>query len=104
MTKVPYVTVFDTGAVNLISANFAQQLNLQVQENAVDFGAIGGSVKARTVHVDTLTIGELRIANQTFFVLDIPSDAGTPQMAGRLGVYAHVCHKDGCTTKRNHVL
>ncbi len=77
----PYRTVFDTGAVNLISATFAQQLGLKIDEKTTDFGAIGGSVKARTVYVDTLTIGELNIKNQTFYVLDIPSDAGTPQMA-----------------------
>ena len=78
--KGPYRTIFDTGAVNIMSANFAQQLGLRIDEKAIDFGAIGGSVKARTVYVDTLTIGELNIKNQTFYVLDIPSDAGTPQM------------------------
>ena len=76
----PYKTVFDTGAVNIMSATFAQQLGLHIEEKAVDFGAIGGSVKARTVHVDTLTIGELNIKDQIFYVLDIPSEAGTPQM------------------------
>lgn len=76
----PYRTVFDTGAVNVISANFAQQLGLTLDEKTIDFGAIGGGVKARTVHVDTLTIGDLNINNQTFYVLDVPSDAGTPQM------------------------
>ena len=78
--KGPYRTVFDTGAVNVMSANFAQQLGLRIDEKTIDFGAIGGGVKARTVWVDTLTIGELNIKNQTFYVLDIPSDAGTPQM------------------------
>ena len=51
----PYRTVFDTGAVNLISATFAQQLGLRIDEKTIDFGAIGGGVKARTVYVDTLT-------------------------------------------------
>jgi hypothetical protein len=76
----PYRTIFDTGAVNVISANFAQQLGLKVDEKPIDFGAIGGSIKAKTVYVDTLTIGELNIKNQTFYVLEIPSDAGIPQM------------------------
>lgn len=76
----PYKTIFDTGAVNVMSANFARDLGLQINDGAMDFGAIGGSVKAKTVHVQTLTIGELNIVNQTFYVLDIPSDSGTPQM------------------------
>jgi len=76
----PYRTVFDTGAVNVMSASFAKQLGLTIDEKPIDFGAIGGGVKARTVHVEKLTIGELNIGNQTFYVLDIPADAGTPQM------------------------
>ncbi len=76
----PYRTVFDTGAVNIISAGLAKQMGLAIDEKALDFGAIGGSVKARTVHIDTLTIGELNIKNQKFYVLDIPADAGTPQL------------------------
>ena len=76
----PYETVFDTGSVNVMSASFAQQIGLPINEKPLTFGAIGGSVKARTVHVDTLTIGDLNLGNQTFYVLDIPSDAGTPQM------------------------
>ena len=92
--KGPYRTVFDTGAVNVMSANFAQQLGLRIDEKTIDFGAIGGSVKARTVYIDTLTIGELNIKNQTFYVLDIPSDAGTPQRAiGLPGDHIHL--RDG---------
>jgi predicted aspartyl protease len=76
----PFRTVFDTGAVTVISRTFAQQLGLTIAEKPVDFGAIGGRVEAKTVYVDTLSIGELNIKDQTFYVLDIPSDAGTPQM------------------------
>jgi hypothetical protein len=76
----PFRTIFDTGAVNVISADFTKQLGLKVEEKAISFGAIGGSIKARTVHIDTLTIGDLTINNQTFYVLDIPADSGTPQM------------------------
>ena len=76
----PYRTVFDTGAVNVISENFARQLGLTIDEKTIDFGAIGGRVKARTVAIDTVTIGDLTLTHQTFYVLNIPSDAGTPQM------------------------
>lgn len=57
----PYSTVFDTGAVNVMSANFAKQLDLKIEEKPIDVGAIGGGARARTVHVDRLTIGELNI-------------------------------------------
>ncbi len=76
----PFSTVFDTGAVNVISADFAKQLGLKVEEKSTDFGAIGGAIKVRTTLVDKLTIGDLVVRNQMFYVLDIPADAGTPQM------------------------
>lgn len=78
--KGPFQTVFDTGAVNVISANFATHLGLKIEEKPLNFGAIGGSVKARTAHIDTLGIGDLIIRNQNFFVIDIPADQGIPQM------------------------
>ena len=76
----PFKTVFDTGAVNVISANLATQLGLKAEEQPINFGAIGGSVKSKIAHVDTLNIGDLIIRNQTFFVIDIPSGSGEPQM------------------------
>jgi predicted aspartyl protease len=53
-----FATVFDTGAVNVISASFATQLGLKVEDNPIDFGAIGGGIKVHTTHVDTLSIGD----------------------------------------------
>jgi hypothetical protein len=76
----PFATVFDTGAVNIISTAFAKQLDLKIEDKPIDMGAIGGSVKVRTAHLDTLSIGDLIIRNQLFFVLDIPSGTGVPQM------------------------
>lgn len=76
----PFATVFDTGAVNVISANFAKQLGLKVEEKSIDLGAIGGVVKVHTAHVDKLSIGDLVVRDQTFYVLDIPSGTGIPQM------------------------
>ena len=76
----PFRTVFDTGAVNVVSTTFAKRLGLKVEETPVNVGAIGGAITAHTAHVDTLTIGDLVVRNQTFYVLDIPSDAGDPEM------------------------
>lgn len=76
----PFKTVFDTGAVNVISSTMAKKLGLKNEENSVDFGAIGGGVKVHSAHVDTLSIGDLTVRNQTFFVMDIPSGEGIPQM------------------------
>jgi len=76
----PFKTVFDTGAVNVISTNFAMQLGLKIEEKPIDFGAIGGSVQAKTAHIDILSIGDLAIRNQNFFVIDIPADKSIPQI------------------------
>lgn len=76
----PFRTVFDTGAVNVMSVAFAKRLGLKVQEAPVHFGAIGGAITVHTAHVDTLAIGDLQIRNQTFCVLDIPSGSGEPEM------------------------
>ena len=76
----PFETVFDTGAVNIISSDLAKKLGLQKDSKNYDVKAIGGSGKVQTAHVDMLSIGDLTIRNQTFFVMDIPSGGGIPQM------------------------
>lgn len=76
----PFRTVFDTGAVNVMSTAFAKRLGLKIEEVPVHFGAIGGAVTAHTAHVDALSIGDLTVRDQTFYVLDIPSDSGDPEM------------------------
>ncbi len=76
----PFRTVFDTGAVNVVSVSFAKRLGLKVEEAPVQFGAIGGSITVHTAHVDTLTIGDLVVRDQRFYVLDIPSASGDPEM------------------------
>ena len=65
----PFRTIFDTGAVNVISNTFAKRLGLKVEEAPVHFGAIGGAITVHTSHVDTLTIGDLVVRNQTFMCL-----------------------------------
>lgn len=76
----PFATVFDTGAVNVISSSLAKRLGLKPDEQSLGFGAIGGGTKAHTAHVGTLSIGDLNVHNQTFFVIDIPAGAGVPQL------------------------
>ncbi|MBW4040264.1 MAG: PDZ domain-containing protein [Acidobacteria bacterium] len=76
----PFRTVFDTGAENIVSANFAKRLGLKIEEAPVHFQAIGGAITVHTAHVDTLTIGDLTVRDQTFNVLDIPSGSGNPEM------------------------
>lgn len=80
--KGPYGVLFDTGSVNLMSADFAKQLGLRVETNSRKIGAGGGPVDAKTAHVDSLQIGELVVHDQEFFVIDIPPDAqGAPLAA-----------------------
>jgi N-acyl-D-aspartate/D-glutamate deacylase len=74
----PFPTVFDTGGVNIVSTTFAKRLGLKIEEAPVRFGAIGGETTAHTAHVNTMTIGDLVVRDQTFYVLDIPSDSGDP--------------------------
>jgi hypothetical protein len=76
----PFPTVFDTGGVNIVSTAFAKRLGLKIEETPLHFGAIGGATTAHTAHVNTLTIGDLTVRDQTFYVLDIPSDSGDPEM------------------------
>src|ERR1700756_30025 len=76
----PFATVFDTGAVNVISSSLANKLGLKAEEKPLDMGAIGGATKVHTAHVETLSIGDLVVRNKTFFVMDLPSVVGIPQM------------------------
>jgi hypothetical protein len=76
----PFPTIFDTGAVNVISSEFAKKLGLKIEDKPIDFGAIGGSAKVHTARIETLSIGDLVIRNQNFFVMDMPLGTGIPQM------------------------
>lgn len=76
----PFRTVFDTGAVNIVSVAFAKRLGLKVEEESANFGAIGGTIKVHTAHVDAVTIGDLIVRDQRFYVLDIPSGVGDPEV------------------------
>jgi Aspartyl protease/PDZ domain len=70
--KGPYPVLFDTGSVNLLTADFAKKMGLRLDGNTRKFGAGGGPVDAQTTHVDTLQIGDLVVHDQTFYVIDKP--------------------------------
>jgi hypothetical protein len=70
--KGPYRVLFDTGSVNLLSAEFAKKMGLHLDGNTRKFGTVGGPVDAQTTHVDTLQIGGLVLHDQTFYVIEKP--------------------------------
>ena len=63
--KGPYQIMFDTGSVNLLGDDLAQQLGLKLDSVSQKFGAGGGVIDTHTTHVDTLQIGDLVVHNQT---------------------------------------
>jgi len=80
----PFPTVFDTGGVNLLSAAFARQFGLKVEEKPIPFGAIGGGIAVHTTHVASVTFGDLMVRDQTFYVVDGPSGAPTMMVGWEL--------------------
>jgi Aspartyl protease/PDZ domain len=80
--KGPFEAVFDTGSVNILSANLARKLGLKIDTRGVEFGTSSpANVQVHKTHVDTLQIGDLLVRDQTFYVLDLPDDSGGPSFA-----------------------
>jgi hypothetical protein len=82
--KGPYRVLFDTGSVNLLSAEFAKKMGLRLDGNTRKFGTAGGPVDAQTTHVDTLQIGDLVLYDQTFYVIEKPWE-GSDDPFGAIG-------------------
>jgi predicted aspartyl protease len=77
--KGPLKGVFDTGSVNILSANLARKLGLKVDAQGLEFGTSSpANVQAHKTHVDTLQIGELMVRDQTFYVIALPDDNDGP--------------------------
>jgi gag-polyprotein putative aspartyl protease/PDZ domain len=77
--KGPFKTLFDTGAVNFMSANFAHRLGLKPETQGIEFGTSSpAKIQAHKVHVDTLQIGDLVVHDQAFYTAALPEDSGTP--------------------------
>lgn len=77
--KGPFKGVFDTGSVNILSANLARKLGLKVDAQGLEFGTSSpANVQAHKTHVDALQIGDLLVRDQTFYVIDLPDENGAP--------------------------
>jgi hypothetical protein len=80
--KGPFKTLFDTGSVNIISANMARKLGLKLDTPQLEFGTSSpANIQVHKTHVDTLQIGDLIVRDQTFYVLDLPDDDTAPNLA-----------------------
>ena len=77
--KGPYKGVFDTGAVNFMSASFARRLGLKLDEQSLELGTSSpATTQAHKTHIDMLQIGNLIVRDQTFYVADVPEDNTAP--------------------------
>ncbi|WP_052216161.1 aspartyl protease family protein [Sphingomonas sp. ERG5] len=72
--KGPFHFLFDTGASNVLTPEAAKRLGLPVRNN-VDVTGTGGTQAAGSTMVDSLQLGGVTLANQTFYVLDLPPGA-----------------------------
>jgi hypothetical protein len=80
--KGPFKALFDTGSVNILSANLARKLGLKLDAQALEVGTSSpANVQVHKTRVDTLQIGELLVRDQTFYVIDLPDDNGGPSFA-----------------------
>jgi hypothetical protein len=60
--KGPFEALFDTGSLNILSANLARKLGLKVDAQGLEFGTSSpANVQAHKTHVDTLQIGDLLV-------------------------------------------
>ena len=80
--KGPLKVLFDTGSVNIISANVARKLGLKIDAQAFEFGTSSpANVQVHKTHVDTLQIADLLVRDQTFYVIEMPDDDSAPAFA-----------------------
>jgi hypothetical protein len=77
--KGPFKAVFDTGSLNILSANLARKLGLKLDAQGLEFGTSSpANVQVHKTRIDTLQIGDLLVRDQTFYVIDLPDDNDGP--------------------------
>jgi hypothetical protein len=69
--KGPYVFIFDTGGVNLLTPPLAHELGLKTEGQFQANGAGSGHMDAGFTHVDSLQLGDASVKNQMFTVLPL---------------------------------
>jgi hypothetical protein len=76
----PFNAVFDTGAgVNILSAKLAGKLGLEIDAQTTELGTSSpANAQVRKTRVETLQIGDLLLRDQTFYVIEMPDEGGTP--------------------------
>ncbi|MEJ1968760.1 MAG: aspartyl protease family protein [Rhizomicrobium sp.] len=85
--KGPYLFIFDTGGVNIVTPDLARSLGLKVEGHAEGRGAGSGTIDMSMTHVDKLDVGGAVVNNQLFisFDLDAMYPANGTHMAGMVG-------------------
>jgi hypothetical protein len=79
--KGPFEAVFDTGSVNVLSANFARKMGLKLDAQGLEFSTSSpANIQVHKTHVGTLQIGDLLVRDQTFYVIDMPDENGAPPL------------------------
>jgi hypothetical protein len=97
----PYAFYFDTGAVNLLTPQIAEELGLTVKGGGFAVGFGRAHPLASGTSVSTLKIGDFQVSDQAFEVVELPHysvDRGNrPKLAGYIGgnvVQQFVVHVD----------
>jgi hypothetical protein len=76
--KGPFQLIFDTGAgVNILNPAVIAKLALPAENGTVAVPAMGGSVDAKVFRTDEIRIGDLALAHQTFYSVQLPWPDGT---------------------------
>ena len=85
--KGPYVFVFDTGGVNIVSPDVAKELGLETKGHMEGRGAGEATMEFGFTHVDKIELGAASIDNQSFavFPLDNLYPADGMHMPGMVG-------------------